>query len=128
MSAPTTSWAVLLPIHWHPAPGRARRRVDPGIPVYYSMTMSGTKKKTATVLTIRVDALLTRSLSREARRRRTTKSEVAREILAAGLEGQAGDLDLAKEARRQSLLVGRRRSEREALAFIEQLADTRGWK
>lgn len=80
------------------------------------------------VLTIRIDANLTRSLAREARRRHKTKSEVAREILAAGLSTEGGSLDLAQEARRQSLLVSRRRSERETLEFIEQAADTQGWK
>jgi len=80
-------------------------------------------EKTPAVLTIRMDANLTRSLAREARRRRKTKSEVAREILAAGLGMEQVDL-VAQEARRQSLLVGRRRSEREALEFIEQAADT----
>ena len=80
------------------------------------------------VLTIRIDADLTRSLAREARQRRKTKSEVAREILAAGLGGEGGEPDLAQEARRQSLLVSRRRSERETLELIEQTADTRGWK
>jgi predicted transcriptional regulator len=79
------------------------------------------------VLTIRIDADLTRSLAREARRRRKTKSEVACEILAAGLSAEGGDL-IAQEARRQSLLVSRRRSERETLDFIEQTADTRGWE
>jgi len=85
-------------------------------------------RRASSVLTIRLDAELTRSLAREARRRRKTKSEVAREILVAGLGGGGGDLDLAQEARRQSLLVSRRRSERETLEFIEQSADTRGWK
>jgi len=84
--------------------------------------------KASAVLTIRVDAELTRSLAREARQRRKTKSEVAREILIEGLGGGGGDLDLAQEARRQSLLVSRRRSERETLEFIEHAADTRGWK
>jgi len=79
------------------------------------------------MLTIRIDADLTRSLAREARRRRKTKSEVAREILAAGLAVDGGNL-LAQEARRQSLLVSRRRSETETLKFIEQTADTQGWK
>jgi hypothetical protein len=90
------------------------------------MTMSRVGK-TAAVLTIRIDADLTRSLAREARRRRKTKSEVAREILAAGLGAEGGDL-IVQEARRQSLLVSRRRSERETLDFIEQTADTRGWE
>jgi len=79
-------------------------------------------------LSIRVDAELARSLAREARRRRKTKSEVAREILAAGLRSEGGRFALAQEARRQSLLVSRRRSEREILKFIEQTADTQGWK
>ena len=90
------------------------------------MTMSRAEKTTA-VLTIRIGTDLTRSLAREARRRRKTKSEVAREILAAGLGAEEGNL-LAQEARRQSLLVSRRRSERETLEFIEQTADTRGWR
>ena len=88
------------------------------------MTM-GRPAKASAVLTIRIDADLTRSLAREARRRCTTKSAVVREILAAGL---GGELDLAQEARRQSLQVSRRRSERETLEFIEQAVDTRGWK
>lgn len=90
------------------------------------MTMNRAEKATG-VLTIRIDTDLTRSLAREARRRRKTKSEVAREILAAGLGAEEGN-PLAQEARRQSLLVSRRRSEREALEFIEQTADTRGWR
>jgi hypothetical protein len=90
------------------------------------MTMSR-PKKVAAVLTIRIDAELTRSLAREARRRRKTKSEVAREILSAGL-GSGEAPDPAKEARRQSLLVSRRRSERETLELLEKTADTRGWK
>lgn len=85
-------------------------------------------EKAFAVLTVRMGADLTRSLAREARRRRKTKSEVAREILAAGLSGEQGGLDAEQEARRQSLLVSRRRSEREVLEFIEEAADTRGWR
>lgn len=84
--------------------------------------------KASAVLTIRIDADLTRSLAREASRRRKTKSAVVREILAAGLGVEGGELDIAQEASRQSLQVSRRRSEREALEFIEQAVDTRGWK
>jgi Protein of unknown function (DUF3018) len=84
-------------------------------------------EKTHVVLTLRIDAYLTRLLAREARRRRKTKSEVAREILAAGLGAEEGN-PIAQEAQRQSLLVSRRRSERETLEFIERTADTRGWK
>ncbi|HEY2292537.1 MAG TPA: antitoxin MazE-like protein [Thermoanaerobaculia bacterium] len=79
------------------------------------------------MLTIRIDADLTRALEREARRRRKTKSEVARELLATGLGLKEENL-ITQEARRQSLLVSDRRSERETLEFIEQTADTRGWK
>jgi len=53
-------------------------------------------KRESTVLTIRVDSSLKRSL--------------------------------AREARRQSLLVSGRESERDALELIEHAADTRGWE
>jgi predicted transcriptional regulator len=78
------------------------------------------------VLTLRVPAALDRKLGREARRRRQTRSEVARHILEAGLS--ATEPDLATEARRQSRLVRRRRSEREALDFIERASDRSGWR
>jgi plasmid stability protein len=90
------------------------------------MTMNRPEKATS-VLTIRIGAELTRSLTREARRRRKTKSEVVREILTAGLAAEEAP-DPAQEARRQSLLVSRRRSERETLDFLGEAADTRGWK
>jgi len=83
---------------------------------------------TVTVLTVRIDRDLEGALAREARRRRTSKSEVVREILAAGLGGAAGVSDLAREARRQSTLVSRRGSEEETLDFLEEIADTRGWE
>jgi hypothetical protein len=67
---------------------------------------------------------LARALAREARRRRKTKSEL-RKILAAELGGDPQSL--GREPRRQSLLVSRRSSEREALEFVERNADTRGW-
>lgn len=82
----------------------------------------------SSVLTIRIGDDLGRSLEREARRRRTTKSEVVREILAAGLGGESGATRLAKEARRQSILVSDRQSEREALDFLDHAADSRGWE
>ncbi|HVR10431.1 MAG TPA: antitoxin MazE-like protein [Thermoanaerobaculia bacterium] len=84
-------------------------------------------RKVSSALTIRIGAELDRSLAREARRSRKTKSELAREILAAGLAGEEAP-DPAAEARRQSLLVSRRRSERDTLDFLEHAADTRGWK
>ena len=82
----------------------------------------------SSVLTLRIGADLARSLSREARRRHTTKSELVREILASGLAGEEGTPTLAEEARRQSLLVAERRSEGETLELLEHAADTRGWE
>jgi hypothetical protein len=35
---------------------------------------------------------------------------------------------VAREARRQSLLVGSRVSERDTIVFVEALADDRGWR
>lgn len=91
------------------------------------MTVPGAEKS-STVLTVRMTADLDRSLAREARRRRKTKSELVREILAAELRGDRDRVRQQEEARRQSLLVSHRESEREALDFIEQTADTRGWR
>jgi hypothetical protein len=79
------------------------------------------------VLTLRVPEALNKGLAREARRRRRTKSQVARDILASALEARPGD-DPEQEARRQSLLVSGRDSEKDTLGFISQVADRRGWK
>jgi hypothetical protein len=84
-------------------------------------------KTESAVLTIRVPATLERHLAREARHRRQTRSEVARAILQERF-GDVDDPDEAGEARRQSLLVSRRRSERDTLAFTLGAADLRGWK
>lgn len=84
--------------------------------------------KSSSALTVRIGRDLESSLAREARRRRKSKSELVREILAAGLGGEEGLGDLAREARRQSTLVSRRRSEKEVLDFLERAADTRGWE
>jgi predicted transcriptional regulator len=83
-------------------------------------------KSDSTVLTIRVPAALERRLVREARRRRLTRSEVARAALEAGLG--AAPLDIAAEARRQSLLASQHPSEQDALDFLLHVADTTGWK
>jgi hypothetical protein len=83
-------------------------------------------KTESTVLTIRVPVALERRLVREARRRRVTRSEVARSVLEAGLGGDGSNFEA--EARRQSLLVSKLRSEREVLRFITEIADTTGWK
>jgi hypothetical protein len=78
------------------------------------------------VLTIRVSRDISRRLTREARRQRRTRSGVARAILAAGLGDEPEDPHA--EARRQSLLVRHRGSEREAIRFITDVADLKGWE
>lgn len=80
------------------------------------------QKTDSTVLTVRVSSALDRRLAREARRRGQTRSEVVRSLLENGLGSSEPDLD--SEARRQSLLVSRRRSEKDALRFITHAADT----
>ncbi len=84
------------------------------------------KPERSTVLTLRVPPDLDRRIEREARRKRSTKSAVLREALQSAFgEGEPAE-DPAREARRQSLLVSGRESEREALEFIEQSADDQG--
>lgn len=78
-------------------------------------------------VTLRIGSDLVRSLEREARRRRTTKTELVREILVAALAG-GSVADPAREARRQSTLVSSRSSELAALDFLHRAADTRGWE
>ena len=83
-------------------------------------------KAASAVLTIRVPRALDRRLTAAARRRRQSRSEAARTILEAALREQ--DDDPAAEARRQSLLASRQDADPETLAFIESVADDRGWK
>jgi hypothetical protein len=83
-------------------------------------TMSRPKIASA-VLTVRVPAALERQLTREARRRHRTRSEVVRDMLAAQLGAE--EPSLAAEARRQSRLVSRRHSERDVLRFIAAAGD-----
>lgn len=81
------------------------------------------------VVTLRVPAALDRRLASEARRQRRTKSDLAREALSTAFgESTGADEDPTREARRQSLLVSSRKSEREALGFVASVADRRGWK
>jgi hypothetical protein len=84
-------------------------------------------KTDSTVLTLRVPARVNRYLTREARRRRQTRSDIARGILQDRVEGSR-EADYLAEARRQSLLVSKRRSERDIVAFLDAVADRRGWK
>jgi hypothetical protein len=78
------------------------------------------------VITIRVSRDIARRLASEARRQRRTRSALARAILAEGLGDKPAD-PLA-EARRQSLLVRRRASEREVIRFVADFADLKGWE
>ena len=82
-------------------------------------------KAQSAVLTLRVSPTLERRLAREARRRRTTRGQLARRILEAGLS--TGEPDLAAEARRQSRLASGRKSDSDALAFVAATADLRHW-
>ena len=79
------------------------------------------------VLTIRVPRELDRRLAREARRRRMTRSAIAREILQSILTASPA-VDPLAEARRQSLLARDRASERETLQFVLDTADLKGWE
>ena len=85
-------------------------------------------KRGSAVLTLRVPPDLDRRIEQEARRRRRTKSAILRDALEAAFAGSPAAEDPAAEARRQSLLVSGRASEREALRFLEAAADVRGWK
>jgi len=87
-----------------------------------------TRPRSSAVVTFRVSGDLDRAIAREARRRRRTRSALLREILERALEGGIAVMDPAVEARRQSLLVSRRASEREALEFVEGVADRRAWR
>ena len=80
------------------------------------------------VLTLRVPPDLDRRIERVARRRRRTKSAVLREALQSAFGEEAPPADPAREARRQSLLVSGRASERDTLEFIEHSADDQAWR
>lgn len=82
----------------------------------------------STVLTLRVPPELDRRIAAEARRRRRTKSEILREVLRGAFPQGRAPEDPIQEARRQSLLVSGRASEREAVRFVARVADTRGWR
>src|SRR5262249_2364620 len=79
-------------------PGRAMGQAD-----VYCIHMARPKTDSA-VLTLRVPAKVHRYLTREARRRRRTRSDIARSILQERVEGSS-ESDFLAEARRQSLLV-----------------------
>ena len=79
------------------------------------------------VLTLRVPRDTERRLSREARRQRRTRSEVARTILVAGLADPHAP-DPRAEARRQSALATVGGADDDLVRFITAVADLRGWK
>jgi predicted transcriptional regulator len=80
------------------------------------------------VLTIRVPVDLDRRIGRAARRRKSTKSALLREALGQAFGAEPPPADPAREARRQSLLVSQRTSERDAVDFIDHAADDLGWR
>jgi hypothetical protein len=80
------------------------------------------------VLTLRVPDETFRRIAKEARRRRRTRSAIVREVLKGAFGGGPTFEAPVAEARRQSLLVSGRPSERDALRFIEAIADTKGWR
>ena len=82
----------------------------------------------STVLTIRVPADLDRRIARAARKRRSTKSAVLREAIASAFGETPKPADPVRQARRQSVLVGGRASERDTLDFIDRVADGKGWQ
>lgn len=84
-------------------------------------------KAGSAVLTVRVSAAMERRLAREARRRRTTVSAAARELLDRALADLPVD-DPDEEARRQSRLASARHAEQDVLDFVAHAADLRGWK
>lgn len=86
------------------------------------------KHAKSTVLTLRVTSELDRRIERVARRTRRSKSAVAREALQDAFGAGSSAIDPSAEARRQSLLVGGRASEDEALEFIQETSDDSGWR
>ena len=82
----------------------------------------------STVLTLRVPRELDRRIEHQARKSRRTKSAVLREVIQRAFGDEPPPEDPATEARRQSLLVSGRASERDAVAFVDHVADRRGWR
>ena len=81
-----------------------------------------------TVLTLRVPPDLDRRITHYARRTKRSKSVVLREALQLAFGSGPPPDDPGRDARRQSLLVSGRASERDAIAFVEHAVDHRGWK
>jgi hypothetical protein len=80
------------------------------------------------VLTLRVPVELDRRITREARRRRRTKSAILRDAVQSVFGDAPPAEDPRQEARRQSLLVSGRASERQVLEFLDRVGDQQGWR
>lgn len=123
MLQPSVARWIQLAQRLNDSPGGRRHALGWVCTVY---TMARSTASSSEVLTLRVPREVARRLAREARRQRRTRGEVARAILTAGLVGPVDD-PLA-EARRQSLLVRDRESEREVIRFVTDAADLKGWQ
>jgi len=85
------------------------------------------RRPASAVMTLRVPREIERRIEQVARRLRRTKSAVVREVIEGAFAGVDPGSDPAAEARRQSLLVSGRMSEKDALRLLEAAADVRGW-
>jgi metal-responsive CopG/Arc/MetJ family transcriptional regulator len=77
------------------------------------------------VIVIRMSKKAVQRLDAVAHARGIKRSELVRKVLESNLTDA---IDLEKEARRQSMLVGRRESETDALGFLENSMSTDGWE
>ena len=84
------------------------------------------KQPAPLILSVRLPAVSNAWLERTARKRQRSKSDLVRDLIEA--ERQKSSFDMESEARRQSLLVSRRPSERESLEFVAGVADQAAWK
>lgn len=76
-------------------------------------------------IVIRMSKHAVQRLDAAARGRGVKRSEFVRGILESNLNET---MNLAEEARRQSLLISRRESERDAMSFIASAMSTDGWE
>lgn len=77
------------------------------------------------VIVVRMSEKAVQRLDAAAHARGIKRSEFVRTILESNL---AETMDLETEARRQSLIVSRRESEKDALDFLENSTSTDGWE
>jgi metal-responsive CopG/Arc/MetJ family transcriptional regulator len=77
------------------------------------------------VIVVRMSKKAIDRLDAAARARGIKRSEFVRKVLESNL---AESIDMVEESRRQSLLVSRRESEQDAMAFIEATMSSDGWE